>query len=71
MFEPLIKRAERLARRRASERAGALAERLSAELPREIAVERDSDGVRLSGRGIARRFALDAKLRWILTELIR
>ena len=71
MFESLIQRAERLARRRAGERADALAQRLSAELPRGIAAERDPAGVRLSGRRIARRFALDPKLRWIFTELIR
>ena len=71
MFEKLLVRAERMARRRASERAHELADRLAVELPRGIRAERDGDGVVIGGRGIARRFALDAKLRWMIMGLIR
>ena len=71
MFEKLLERAERLARRRASKRAQQVADRLAAELPRGITAERQDGGVTVSGRGIARRFALDARLRWLIMGLIR
>lgn len=53
------------AERRAREKAAELAAKMRAELPRGIAAEAVEEGVRLSGRGIARRFALDAGLRWL------
>jgi hypothetical protein len=65
MFERLVERVDALAERRARARAAALAERLQAELPRGIAAAADAEGVRLSGRGIVRRFALDPALRWM------
>ena len=71
MFEKIIARAGRLARERADARSDALAARLAGELPKGIAVERTERGVRLSGRGIARRFALDPRLRWLAAERVR
>ena len=71
MFERMIERGQRLARERAGARRWALAERLRAELPRGIAVAEDERGVRLSGRGLGRRFALDASLKWLVAGLVR
>ena len=71
MFERLAARAERMARRRAYARRDKLAARLREAAPRGIDVETEVGGVRLSGRGLARRFALDAALRWLIGEQMR
>ena len=71
MFDKAMERAGRKAEARARARRDALAQRLADELPRGIRVERAGDAVRLSGRGLARRFALDARLRWLVAGLIR
>ena len=71
MFEKAMERAARKARGRARARRDALARRLEAELPRGIRVEAAGDAVRLSGRALARRFALDARLRWLVAGLVR
>ena len=71
MFEKLAERGERLARERAGARRRALAERLRAELPGGIEVTEDEAGARLSGRGLARRHALDPRLRGLIAGLVR
>lgn len=71
MFEPLTARAARAAERRARERAAALAEEIRAVLPGDIRVEAEAQGVRLSGRALRRRLALDSALRWTLLGLTR
>ena len=65
MFERLSERVERDARERAEARASELAERMRAILPGGIEAEAAPEGVLLTGRGIARRFALDPALRWL------
>lgn len=71
MFEPLTARAARAAERRARERAAALAGEIRAALPSDIRVEAEAQGVRLSGRALRRRMALDSALRWTLSGLTR
>ena len=71
MFDKTMERAGRKAEARARARRDALVQRLADELPRGIRVERAGDAVRLSGRGLARRFALDARLRWLVAGLVR
>lgn len=71
MFEALIARAEDLAGRRARARAAAFAGALRETLPGDIEVAASEEGVRVSGRALARRFALDAGLRWVMTGLIK
>lgn len=60
---------ERLAERRARERSEALARRLSEALPRGIEAQAVPEGVRISGRGLKRRMALEKGLRWLVGEL--
>lgn len=71
MFEALIARVRRVAERRAREKARLLAEALKAALPRDIHVEADEAGARLSGRALRRRLALDPALRWAMRRPIR
>jgi len=71
MFETLQARAARTAARRAGRHAAALADRMRAALPRDIEVEAQADGVRLSGPALSRRRALDGALRWTIAESIR
>ncbi len=54
--------AGKAARRRRDELAGALRE----EAPAGVEVGVEEEGIRLSGRGLRRRFALEAGLRWLL-----
>lgn len=70
-FETLADRVARSAQARAAARRRALAERLAAVVPADVRVEATEDGVRLSGRGLARRFALDARLRNLIEGLVR
>jgi hypothetical protein len=63
MFEKLTAHAERRTRDRIDARAREIAARLAAEAPAGLAVEAGPDGIRLSGRGLARRLALDPALR--------
>lgn len=65
MFERLLARAERLARRRARAASAALAARIEGEGLPGVTVEAEAAGVRLSGRGLGRRFALEPALRWL------
>jgi hypothetical protein len=71
MFETLEARAARAAARLARRRAAALAEEMRASLPGDIAVAVDRDGVRLSGRALRRRRALDAALRWTIAGAVQ
>jgi DNA-binding transcriptional MocR family regulator len=71
MFEGLTARAAARAERRARARTTALADALRETLPRGIEVASDDAGVHLSGRGLSRRFALDARLRWTILGLIK
>ena len=47
-------------------RGAALAEALGGEAPAGVEASESEDGVVLSGRGLGRRFALEAGLRWLL-----
>lgn len=69
MFERLERNARSGAEARAERRRVAIAELLAAELPTGIATERTQGGVRLSGRGLARRLALDPRLRALIGRL--
>jgi hypothetical protein len=68
MFERMIQRAQRLAEARRARRIEDAAVRL-AEALSGVGVERVEEGVRLSGRGLRRRMALDAELRTIVERL--
>ena len=69
MFERIMGRAQLLAERRARARCSELAERMRAELPASVEVEETARGVRLLGRGVRRRFALEPALRWLTAAL--
>lgn len=71
MFEALTARAQHAARRRARALSTELAARIEGEGLRGLAVEANEDGVRLSGRGLGRRFALEPALRWLIMGLRR
>lgn len=70
LLEGLEARIEVQARRRATEVANRLADRLEEELPAGIGVDVSSRGVEFRGRGIRRRFALDPALRWLVAGLV-
>jgi hypothetical protein len=65
MFEALLARAERRARRRARALSAELAARIEGERLAGVTVEAEEAGVRLGGRGLGRRFALEPALRWL------
>jgi len=71
MFEALTARAERAARRRARALGAELAARIESERLRGVTVAADEDGVRLAGRGLGRRAALEPALRWLIMGLRR
>jgi len=71
MFERLTEHAGDIAERRAQSRRDEVAERLRQTLPRGIEVDVENEGVRLGGRMLARRFGLDAGLRWLIGEQLR
>ncbi len=68
MFERVGERAERSAEARARRRRDGLAERIAAAELRGVRVELEAEAVVLSGRGLRRRFAGEAQLRWIVAE---
>ena len=68
MLENLAKRAAQAAERRAAARRERLAARLTEMAPGGIEVGEEGEQVALSGRGLARRFALDPRLRWLVAE---
>jgi hypothetical protein len=65
MFERAMERARLLASGRAEARVLELTERMRACLPRGIAAEAGAGGVRLKGRNLRRRFAIEPALRWM------
>lgn len=71
MFESLMARAGRAADRYAAEQARRLAAALDEDLPSDIGIAVERDGVRLSGRALRQRLALDPALRWTIRESIR
>lgn len=71
MFEALIARIERRSARRAAEVARDVAESLTASAPASVSVVADENDVRLVGRGLVRRFALDPALRWLVAGVVR
>lgn len=64
MFEKLMIHGAALARKAARARRAELAEALRDEAPDGVRVSESEEGVALEGRGLARRFALEPKLRW-------
>lgn len=71
MFEALMARSAARAEALAAVQTRRLAERLEQDLPAGVRAEADVQGVRLAGRALKRRMALDSALRWIMAELIR
>ena len=69
MFQRIIERVGDGAARRAKARTSVLAEQIRANVPSDIEVSALDEGVRLSGRGLRRRFALDPALRWLMAGL--
>ncbi|MBX3562462.1 MAG: hypothetical protein KF780_11700 [Sphingomonas sp.] len=71
MFEKLSAHADRRAREKADERTRKIAARLAAQASPGVQTEAGPDGVRIAGRGLARRFALDPALRWLTMGALR
>ncbi len=71
MFKALMARSAARAEASAAVQTRRLAERLEQDLPADVRAEADVPGVRLTGRALKRRMALDPALRWIMAELIR
>lgn len=65
MFERLMLHGAALAGKAARRRRSEIAEALRAEAPAGVGVTEEEEAVALSGRGLARRFALDPALRWL------
>lgn len=70
MFASLFERGKAAAERRAAARADALASAMQAEAPRGLKIARGKGGVTMSGRGLARRFATEPALRWLVASLM-
>jgi hypothetical protein len=66
MFEALKERARRIAAAAAARRRLRIAAELASELPRDVAVVIEGDGVRLLARRLGERAALDPELRSVL-----
>lgn len=60
----LLRRARRIGDRRAVQAARRLGDAISAELG-GVTVQVERTGVRLTGRGLFRRWITDARLRWL------
>jgi len=69
MFEKMIGRVRDAAEAKARAHATRLAGRAADELPRGIAAQAEADGVRLTGRGLRRRMALEPALRSLFQRL--
>lgn len=69
MFERLERRARVAAEAQAVRRRDEMAAILAAELPGGIEAERTEEGIRLSGRGLGRRLALEPGLRALTGRL--
>jgi hypothetical protein len=59
----ILARGRELGARRTAELIDALVETAEAELPADLKVERQADGISIAGRGLARRIAFDPRLR--------
>lgn len=68
MFGRLTARGEQLAARSAAERRERLAARIAERAPSGVRVSEEGERVVLAGRGLIRRFGLDARLRWLVAE---
>lgn len=66
MFERLIRHGAALAETAARRRRGELAQALAEEAVPGVRVEEQDGAVALEGHGLARRFALEPALRWLL-----
>lgn len=71
MFEALVARIDRRSARRATELARDIAESLTVSMPASVSVLAEENGVRLAGRELVRRFALDPAVRWLVTGAVR
>ena len=71
MFETTIARAARIAEARAKARRRKLAEAAESALPAGVRIEESERGLVLSGRRLARRFALEPALRWLFAGAAR
>jgi hypothetical protein len=69
MFEGLADRVWGAAEARGRARAAELAHRAAEALPRGISASAEGDGVRLEGRGLGRRMALEPALRLFWARL--
>ncbi|HET9640612.1 MAG TPA: hypothetical protein VFP12_15540 [Allosphingosinicella sp.] len=67
MFERLMLHGAALARKGVRARRAELAEALRDEAPEGVRVGEAEEGVALEGRGLARRFALEPELRWLVS----
>ena len=63
MMRNILSRGQAIGARRAAEIVDALVETASAELPPDLRVERQDDGIAIGGMRLARRLAFDARLR--------
>ncbi len=68
MFGRLAQRAEQVAATRAARRRERLAAALRAREAPGVAVSEEGERVVLAGRGLGRRMAMDAELRWLVAE---
>ena len=68
MFGRLTARGAQLAARRAAARRERLAGRIGGLAPNGVRVSEEGERVVLAGRGLIRRFVLDARLRWLVAE---
>jgi len=71
MMEDLIRRAAAIGAARVAATADALAEAASAELDPDLTVQRQADGIAISGTNLAHRLAFDGRLRglgWLLKD---
>jgi hypothetical protein len=69
VFGKLVQRGRERAQARAAARRRELAARLAEAAPGGVEMESEGEAVVLRGRGIARRFATEAELRWLVTEV--
>ncbi len=70
MFERMKERVGAMAERRVRELVPEVAERARERLPAGVSAEAEEGGVRLSGKGLQRRLALDPALRWLWLRLL-
>ncbi|MDB5685367.1 MAG: hypothetical protein JWM75_3065 [Sphingomonas bacterium] len=66
MMARLTKRAQQIAERRTIELIDLLVETAEAELPADLTIEREVQGIAIRGRALARRLAFDGRLRGLV-----